>query len=155
MLSPFQPPNKKRLRMDLTLQVDGKKKSPTKGFFYRINSSFRSPFSPKKLIHRNRSTTIFIRRRDYVDDVDVDQPSEAVAVTQPPSDGPQFSLEEERLAFLSKGKGLLNTPRNYIPIYRPSPKQWNQPPKRYSSFRPQVFRRNGNALTMSSASFRF
>jgi hypothetical protein len=33
--------------MDLTLPVDGKEKSPKKGFFKRISSSFRSPFSPK------------------------------------------------------------------------------------------------------------
>jgi hypothetical protein len=46
---------------------------------------------------------------DYVDDVDVAQPSDAVAVSQPPSDVPHFSHEEERLAFLAKGKGLLNT----------------------------------------------
>ena len=47
MLAPYRPPNKKRIRMDLTLPVDGKEKSPKKGFFRRISSSFRSPFSPK------------------------------------------------------------------------------------------------------------
>ncbi len=46
-----------------------------------------------------------------MEDIDVDQSSDSVAVTQPPSDGPHFSHEEERVAFLAKGKSLLNTPR--------------------------------------------
>jgi hypothetical protein len=98
--------------MDLTLQVDGKEKSPAKGFLKRISNSFRSPFSPKKANPPPLTDDDFYSDEgDYVDDVDVDQPSNAVAVDQPPSNGPQFSHEEERLAFLSKGKGLLNTPR--------------------------------------------
>ena len=47
MLVPYRPSDKKRLRMDLRLPVDGKEKSPKKGFFKRISSSFQSPFSPK------------------------------------------------------------------------------------------------------------
>ena len=114
MLAPFRPPNKKRLRMDLTLQVDGKKKSPTKGFFKRISSSFRSPFSQKKVYPPQLTEDdSYSDEGDYGDDVDVIQPSDAAAVSQPPSDGPQFSHEEERLAFLAKGKSLLNTPRPF------------------------------------------
>ena len=114
MLAPFRPPNKKRLRMDLTPQVDGKEKSPTKGFFKRISSSFRSPFSQKKVYPPQLTEDdSYSDEGDYGDDVDVTQPSDAAAVSQPPSDGPQFSHEEERLAFLAKGKSLLNTPRPF------------------------------------------
>ena len=104
MLAPFRPPNKKRLRMDLTLQVDGKEKSPTKSLLKRIGNSFRSPFSKKKEADPPQLTDddSYSEEGEYVDDVDV---------AQPPSDGPQFSHEEERLAFLAKGKSLLNTPR--------------------------------------------
>jgi hypothetical protein len=84
MLAPFRPPNKKRLRMDLTLPVDGKEKSPKKGFFKRISSSFRSPFSPKTVDPPQQIDDDFYSEEgDYVEDVDVDQPSDAVAVAQP------------------------------------------------------------------------
>ena len=184
MLAPFRPPNKKRLRMDLTLQVDGKEKSPTKSLLKRIGNSFRSPFSKKKEADPPQLTDddSYSEEGEYVDDVDV---------AQPPSDGPQFSHEEERLAFSAKGKSLLNTPRElnpfvtslviqplgarttgpqrwvnhypelrsinrkYIPIYRPSPKRGNQPPSGYPTNRHRVFLRNGNALNASNTSFRF
>jgi hypothetical protein len=98
--------------MDLTLRVDGKEKSPTKGFLKRISNSFRSPFSKKQVDPPQLTDDdSYSDEGDYVDDVDVAQPSDAVAVSQPPSDDPQFSHEEERLAFLAKGKSLLNTPR--------------------------------------------
>ena len=112
MLAPFRPPNQKRLRMDLTLPVNGKEKSPTKGFFKRLSSSFPSPFSPKTVNPTQQIDDDFYSEEgDYVEDVDVDQQPDAVVVAQPPSDGPHFSHEEERVAFLAKGKSLLNTPR--------------------------------------------
>ena len=82
--------------MDLTLQVDGKEKSPTKSLLKRIGNSFRSPFSKKKEADPPQLTDddSYSEEGEYVDDVDV---------AQPPSDGPQFSHEEERLAFLAKG----------------------------------------------------
>ena len=98
--------------MDLTIRVDGKEKSPKKGLFRRLTSSFRSPFSPKAVDPPQLTDDdSYSDEGDYVDDVDVAHPSDAVAVAQPPSDGPHFSHEEERLAFLSKGKSILNTPR--------------------------------------------
>jgi hypothetical protein len=110
MLAPFRPPNQKRLRMDLTLPVNGKEKSPTKGFFKRLSSSFRSPFFPKTVDPTQQIDDDFRSEEgDYVEDIDVDQQSDAVA--HPPSDGPHFSHEEERVAFSTKGKSLLNTPR--------------------------------------------
>ena len=112
MIAPSSPPNKKRLRMDLTLPVNGKEKSPTKRFLKRIGNSFRSPFSPKTVDPPQQIDDDFYSEEgDYVEDVVVDQPSDAVAVAEPPSDGPHFSHEEERAAFLIKGKSLLNTPR--------------------------------------------
>jgi hypothetical protein len=96
--------------MDLTLPVDGKEKSPKKGFFKRISSSFRSPFSPKTVDPPQQiDEDFFSEEGDYVEDVDVDQPSDAVAVAQPRRR--TTKNDEERVAFLAKGNSLSNTPR--------------------------------------------
>ena len=111
MIAPSSPPNKKRLRMDLTLPVNGKEKSPTKRFLKRIGSSFRSPFSPKTVDQPQQVADDFYSDEvDYAEDVD-QQPDEAV--TEKQFQDPHLSFEEARVEFLPKRNSLLNHPDRF------------------------------------------